>query len=154
MRERFALVGILIFALSLNGYTAKAGMGGSYQIFARTINNELIVLDVESSDSIENVNQKIQDKGGIPPDQQFLYFDGILLQDGKVLDDYQIGEGAILVLRPDPRITENSDRAAREALAGQQRQQNEFLSVLMLVPVIAAMSLALSKLLVSVRFWR
>ena len=152
MKKNFAIVGILTFTLSLSGYTANAGVGGSYQIFVRTIDNELIMLDVESSDSTENVNQKIQDKGGIPPDQQFLYFDETLLQDGKVLDDYKIGEGAILVLRPDPLITQNSDKAVLESLDAQLRQQNDFLNILMLVPVIAALSLALSKLLMSARF--
>ena len=75
--------------------------GPTMKIRIKTLTGKNIPLDVNPRDSAKVLKSKIQDKEGIPPDQQRLTFDGKELEDGRKLSYYKIGEGSTvsLVLR-------------------------------------------------------
>merc|ERR1719232_1508397 len=123
---RVVVLVLVYLCLAVNGRSFLSIPRGGMQLFVKTLTGKTVTIEGEEGESIEDVKAKISEKEGIPPEQQRLIFGGQQLQDGKTIDDYDVGDDAtlhlVLRLRGGPGYTEVDDSFVQDQL---QKHLNE-----------------------------
>ena len=79
---------------------------------------ETIALDAESGDSIDNVKQKVQNAAGVSVTEQYLYYGGKFLNNGRTLADYNIQKESTLLVASEEKGVPNGVRLTEESATG------------------------------------
>ena len=105
MKRRFlalVLAGCLAAVLSTAAWaTSPTG----FCLNVELPSGETIALDVESGDSIDNVKQKVQNAAGVSVTEQYLYYGGKFLNNGRTLADYNIQKESTLLVASEAKGT-------------------------------------------------
>lgn len=118
MKRRFlalVLAGCLAAVLS----TAAWAMSPTgFYLNVELPSGETIALDAESGDSIDNVKQKVQNAAGVSVTEQYLYYGGKFLNNGRTLADYNIQKESTLLVASEEKGVPNGVRLTEESATG------------------------------------
>lgn len=118
MKRRFlalVLAGCLAAVLST---AAWATLPTGFYLNVELPSGETIALDVESGDSIDNVKQKVQNAAGVSATEQYLYYGGKFLNNGRTLADYNIQKESTLLVASEEKGVPNGVRLTEESATG------------------------------------